>query len=105
GFGMAAKLGISFPTGDVDAFTGDGAVDYEVGLIADYRFKSGFLLAANAGLWFRPERVFVSSLLGPMLPLGAAVEVPVVRRWGLFVLGEVYGNISLTKLIEEPRQT
>ncbi len=104
GFGGALTFALSFPTGVVDAFTSDGTVTYQPGVILDYRFGNAILIALNASVWFRPDREFVGLKLGDMLDLGGAVEVPVVRRWGITVLGELYGNISLTTLPDKPRQ-
>jgi outer membrane protein OmpA-like peptidoglycan-associated protein len=104
GFGMSLALQVSFPTGVVDAFTSDGAVTFNPYLIADYRFGTGVLIAANAGVWFRPERQWSGLQVGDMSTFGLGAEVPVVRRWGLTIIGEVFGAASLTKLPGSPRE-
>src|SRR5579871_1051621 len=104
GFGGALTFAVSFPTGVVDAFTSDGAVTYQPGAILDYRFGNSLLIAINMGVWIRPDREFAGLKLGDMFDFGAGSEVPVVRKWGLFVLGEIYGNVSLTTIPDKPTQ-
>jgi outer membrane protein OmpA-like peptidoglycan-associated protein len=104
GFGFAPTLQIAFPTGVVDAFTSDGAVTFTPGFILDYRFGNAVLIALNGGVWVRPDGQFEGLKLGPMASFGIASEVPIVRRWGLTVLGEVFGNVSMTTLPMQPRQ-
>lgn len=104
GFGMAIAGDLNLPTGDVNAFTGDGVVTGGASLIADYRFGIGAIISANGGVWIRPDRQFAGVRVGDMASFGLGAEVYVVQRWGLSVIGEVYGYPSLTKFPDSPTQ-
>lgn len=104
GFGMAVTGNVNLPTGNPEAFTGDGQVTGGVGLIADYRFKWGLLVALNGGVWFRPDREFAGVRIGNMGSFGGAAEMNVIQRWGISVIGEVYGHASMTKYPDSLRQ-
>ncbi|AUX42723.1 outer membrane protein [Sorangium cellulosum] len=104
GFGMAVAGNLNFPTGDQNAFASDGALSGGATLIADYRFNFGLLLAANAGIWLRPENQFAGVRVGDMAQFGIAAEQYVVQRWGLSVLGNVYGYPSLSSYPDDPGQ-
>ncbi|XXX81704.1 OmpA family protein [Sorangium sp. So ce134] len=104
GFGMAIAGNLNFPTGDQNAFASDGALSGGATLIADYRFNFGLLLAANAGIWLRPDNQFAGVRVGDMAQFGVAAEQYVVQRWGLSVIGEVYGYPSLTSYPDDPGQ-
>lgn len=104
GFGMAIAGNLNFPTGDQNAFASDGALSGGATLIADYRFNFGLLLAANAGIWLRPDNQFAGVRVGDMAQFGVAAEQYVVQRWGLSVIGEVYGYPSITGLPDDPGQ-
>src|SRR5690349_8226807 len=104
GFGAALTFGLGLPTGLQDAFAGEGAVSSTAGVVVDYRFGNGLLLAVNAGAWLRPEREFHGALLGNMGSLALATEVPILRRVGLNAIGEIYGDATLVKLEDKPRQ-
>jgi len=97
GLGAALTFGLSFPTGLKQAFASDGGLTVSPGFIVDYRFGFGLLLTVNGGYWSRPVGDFNGLKLGPMATFGAAVEVPIVRRWGIMALGEFYGSASLLK--------
>lgn len=104
GFGMAVTGNVNVPTGDQNAFTSDGNITGGVGLVADYRFKFGLLVATNAGVWFRPDREFAGVRIGNMGSFGVAAEMNIIQRWGISVIGEVYGHASLTKYPDSPAQ-
>lgn len=104
GFGMAVTGNINLPTGNQDAFASDGAVTGGLGYVADYRFKFGLLLSANAGVWFRPDRQFAGTKVGDMANFGLGGEMYVVQRWGWSVLGGVFGHASLSKFPDSPAQ-
>lgn len=104
GFGMAVTGNVSLPTGNVNAFTSDGTVTGGFGLIADYRWNFGLIVAANAGMWLRPDREFAGVRIGNMASFGLAAEMNVIQRWGVSVIGEVYGHASLTKFPDSARQ-
>ncbi|MFO0758717.1 MAG: OmpA family protein [Byssovorax sp.] len=103
GFGMAVTGNVNLPTGSVKAFAGDGVVTGGGSIIADYRFGIGLLLAANAGLWLRPDRQLAGIRIGNMASFGVSAEAYVVQRWGLSVIGEVYGYPSLTSFPDKPK--
>lgn len=98
GLGMALVGTLNLPTGDDMAFAGDGVLTGGVSLIADYRINAGAVITANLGVWLRPERQFASVGIGNMASFGLAAETYIVQRWGLSVLGGVYGYPSLTSL-------
>ena len=104
GFGMAVAGNINLPTGNENAFTSDGVLTGGVTLITDYRFNFGLILATNLGLWLRPDTQFAGVRIGNMAQLGVAGEMYVVQRWGLSVIGEVYGYPSLTSFPDSPKQ-
>jgi outer membrane protein OmpA-like peptidoglycan-associated protein len=105
GFGMALQGNINLPTGNQNAFASDGALSGGGGVIIDYRFGFGLLLATNLGVWVRPEHQFAGVKIGDMAQFGVAGEMYVVQRWGLSVIGEVYGYPSLTSFPDSPKQT
>lgn len=104
GFGMAALLRVNAPTGDAGAFAGEGGWTFSPTLNADYRFGGGTLLAAQAGIYYRPLIEFQSVALGPAFVGAAGAEIPLVRRWGLTALGGGYVNVSFFKAPESIRQ-
>jgi outer membrane protein OmpA-like peptidoglycan-associated protein len=104
GFGMAVVGNVNLPTGSTEAFTSDGVVTYGGSLIADYRFSAGLLVAANGGVWIRPDRQLAGVRIGDMASFGLSAEAYVVQRWGISVIGEVYGYPSLTKYPDSIRQ-
>ncbi len=101
GFGLAVSGNVNLPTGSPTNFTGDGVVTYGGSLIADYRFGIGLLVAVNGGVWIRPDRQLAGVRIGDMASFGVSAEAYVVQRWGLSVIGEVYGYPSLTKFPSE----
>ncbi len=104
GFGMAVTGNVNLPTGSPAAFTGDGVVTYGGSLIADYRFNIGLIVALNGGIWIRPDRQLAGVRIGDMGSFGAAVEAYIVQRYGISVIGEVYGYPSLTSFPGSPKQ-
>jgi len=104
GFGMAVAGNVNLPTGNPAAFTGDGTVTGGPVLIMDYRFGFGLLLAANAGLWLRPGGEFLGVKLGDMASFGVGAEGYVLQRYGISIIGEVYGYPSLTKFPTQPSE-
>ena len=104
GFGMAVVGNVNLPTGSTEAFTSDGVVTYGGSLIADYRFSAGLLIAANGGFWLRPDRQLAGVRIGNMASFGLSAEAYIVQRWGISVIGEVYGYPSLTTYPDSIRQ-
>jgi outer membrane protein OmpA-like peptidoglycan-associated protein len=104
GLGAAVTFNVSFPTGAQEAFAGDGELTWSPGLIVDYRFGNGLLLALNGGFWKRPDRVFSGASVGDMMPFGVGAEMPIVRGSGITAVGMVHGAVGLQKLPDEPRQ-
>jgi OOP family OmpA-OmpF porin len=103
GLGAALTLQLSLPTGDQEAFASDGSLTYTPGLIVDYRFSSGILLAASGGLWTRPDFLFGGAKVGDMAPFGLATEIPILRGRGITAVGMVHGAVGLDKLPTQPR--
>ncbi len=104
GFGMAVSGNVNLPTGSPTNFTGDGVVTYGGSLIADYRFGIGVLVAVNGGIWFRPDRQLAGVRIGDMASFGISAEAYVVQRWGISIIGEVFGYPSLTTYPDSIRQ-
>ncbi|AKJ07986.1 outer membrane protein OmpA-like peptidoglycan-associated protein [Archangium gephyra] len=104
GFGSALTFGMGLPTGLQEAFAGDGAVTGNLGLILDYRFESGALLALNSGLWLRPDYEFAGVQWGSSATFGLGAELPLIRGWGINAVGMLSGSTPLKKLPEDPRQ-
>ena len=104
GLGAALTFGLGLPTGIQEAFASDGDVTWTPGLVADYRFKSGILLALNTGLWLRPDRQFAGVQWGNAATFGLGAEVPVLRSRGITAVGMFTGSTPLDKLPDDPRQ-
>ncbi|AGC48756.1 OmpA family protein [Myxococcus stipitatus DSM 14675] len=104
GWGAALTLNVSFPTGAQDAFAGEGELTWAPGLVVDYRFGNGILLALNGGFWKRPDRVFDGVAIGDMMPFGVGAEVPILRGSGITALGLVSGAVGLKKAPGTERQ-
>jgi outer membrane protein OmpA-like peptidoglycan-associated protein len=104
GFGMALAGQLNLPTGSPAAFTGDGVLTGGPVVIVDYRFGFGLLLAANAGVWLRPNRQFTNVAVGDQASFGLAAEAYVIQRYGISILGGVYGYPSLTKFPDTARE-
>ncbi len=104
GFGSALTFGVGLPTGLQEAFAGDGELTGNLGLILDYRFESGALLALNTGMWLRPEREFAGVQWGSSATFGLGAELPLIRGWGINAVGMLSGSTPLKKLPEDPRQ-
>ncbi|MFP2910685.1 outer membrane exchange protein TraB [Pyxidicoccus sp. 3LFB2] len=104
GFGAALTFNVSFPTGAQEAFAGDGEMTWAPGVVLDYRFGNGILLALNGGFWKRPDHVFNGVSVGDMMPFGLGTEIPIVRGSGITAVGMVHGAVGLEKLPDEPRQ-
>jgi OmpA-OmpF porin, OOP family len=104
GWGGALTLNVSFPTGVQEAFAGDGELTWAPGLVLDYRFESGVLLAFNGGFWKRPDVIFSGVQLGDMAPFGLGTEVPLLRGSGITALGMVNGAFGLKKAPGQDRQ-
>ncbi len=104
GFGMAVTGNVNLPTGSVKAFAGDGVVTGGASVIVDYRFNIGLLLAANGGVWFRPDRQLAGIRIGNMASFGVSAEAYIVQRWGLSIIGQVYGYPSLTSFPDKPKE-
>jgi outer membrane protein OmpA-like peptidoglycan-associated protein len=97
GFGIAGLFRLNFPTGEAAAFAGSGGFTFSPTLVADYRFGGGALIAAQAGVYYRPLIEFQSVAIGPAFVGAAGVELPLVRGWGLSALGGGYVNVSFFK--------
>ncbi|MFE8602991.1 OmpA family protein [Archangium violaceum] len=104
GFGAALTFGVGFPTGLQEAFAGDGDFSGNLGVVLDYRFESGALLALNAGTWLRPDYEFAGVQWGSSATFGIGAELPLIRGWGINAVGMLSGSTPLQKLPEDPRQ-
>jgi outer membrane protein OmpA-like peptidoglycan-associated protein len=94
-WGAALTLGVGLPTGDKEAFAGEGALTWLPGAVVDYRFDSGALLALEAGLWLRPEHEFLGVRWGNAATLGLGAEVPILRGLGVTAVGTLTGSTPL----------
>ncbi|HEX8435329.1 outer membrane exchange protein TraB [Archangium sp.] len=104
GLGASLTFGLGLPTGIQDAFASDGDVTYTPGLVMDYRFDSGILLALNTGLWLRPEHEFAGVQWGNAATFGLGAEVPVLRGRGITAVGMLSGSTPLDKLPNSTQQ-
>lgn len=104
GFGASLTLGMGLPTGSQEDFASDGAMTWSPGLILDYRFEGGILLALNTGLWFRPPFQFAGVQWGNAATFGLGAEVPLLRRSHVTAVGMFAGSTPLEKFPESPRQ-
>jgi outer membrane protein OmpA-like peptidoglycan-associated protein len=104
GFGAALYGNVNLPTGDPQSFTGDGTITGGGGAVLDYRFNFGLILAANGGVWLRPDKQFAGVRVGNMASFGLAGEMYVLQRYGLSVMGEVYGYPSMVSFPNTPSQ-
>jgi len=94
GFGLGLLGQIYVPTGDQAQFASDGAVRGQVRLIADYEHSSGFALALDGGLDFRPRRTTFTHISDDAVRLGLALRVPLGVDW-LRILGTVHALVPL----------
>lgn len=104
GFGFSALLRVNAPSGDTEAFAGEGGWTFSPTLNADYRFGGGTLLAAQAGVYYRPLIEFQSVAIGPSFVGAVGAELPLVRRWGLTALGGAYVNVSFFQAPKTARE-
>ncbi len=104
GFGAALTFGLTAPTGDVDAYAGDGAPTFAPGMTVDYRFENAVLIALNLGYLARTTHELEGTLIGSMATFGLGAEVPVVRRYGITVVGELAGGVGIESPLNSPRQ-
>jgi outer membrane protein OmpA-like peptidoglycan-associated protein len=104
GLGAALTFGLGLPTGVQEAFASDGETTYTPGLVMDYRFKSGILLALNTGFWLRPERQFAGVQWGNAATFGLGAEVPILRSRGITAVGMFSGSAPLDKLPTSTQQ-
>jgi outer membrane protein OmpA-like peptidoglycan-associated protein len=104
GLGAAFTFSVSAPTGSQEAFASEAAATAAPGLILDYRFGNGALVALNLGAWIRPDREFAGAELGSMAQGGLGVEFPIIRRWGITAVGMGYGSMGFKRSEETGRQ-
>ncbi len=92
GFGLALVVPVSLPVGDEASFNSDGDFRAEPRLVADWRHRSGFAIAANGGWLFRPKREAQNVVSDDALRWSAGVEVPLGLPQ-LKLLGSLFGTI------------
>ena len=104
GLGASLTFGLGLPTGVQEAFASDGETTYTPGLVMDYRFDSGILVALNTGFWLRPERQFAGVQWGNAATFGLGAEVPILRSRGITAVGMLSGSTPLGKLPNSTQQ-
>lgn len=104
GFGVAIATRINLPLGNPEAFTGDGTVSVNPSFIVDYRFSNGALIVLQPGIFFRKTENFYGVPLGHSFTLSAAAEFPIVRKFGITIIGGVYTNVPLLQIEGYRRQ-
>ena len=104
GLGASLTFGLGLPTGVQEAFASDGETTYTPGLVMDYRFDSGILVALNTGFWLRPERQFAGVQWGNAATFGLGAEVPILRSRGITAVGMFSGSAPLDKLPTSTQQ-
>jgi hypothetical protein len=95
GFGLAAAVDLSFPTGRKDVWMRAAGVTFTPRVAADYRFSTGLLVTLNAGFAIRPSALIRGNdKVQNALVLGAGTEVP-LGIFGLSVLGELNATLAM----------
>ena len=99
GFGLAIMAALYLPTGDTDAFMGDGGVRFEPRVIADYNHKSGLVIALDLGFQFRPYRRMVNIVNEHSFRWAIGVKSPTPLDW-LEIKGSIWGRVPTTSNID-----
>jgi len=94
GFGIGLLGQIAVPTGDAAQYASDDAVRGQVRLVLDYEHRSGYAVALDGGLDFRPRRVSLTHISEDAVTLGFALRVPLGVEW-LRALATVHAAIPL----------
>jgi outer membrane protein OmpA-like peptidoglycan-associated protein len=102
GFGLAAALELSVPTGRRGELMGEPSVTFTPSLILDWRHPTGLVVALNAGYRVRKRTVLMDLALDDELRLSLGAEVP-LRLYRLSLVGELAAAMGLGKLGDEPR--
>jgi len=97
GFGLAAGLDLSFPTGDEGAFLGDGFLTGRPFVVADYRLGP-VVLVGNLGATLRESGGLLNYRQGPSLDYGFGVVWVAVDAL-LHLQGELFGALPLGEAI------
>ena len=98
GFGMALVAEMWAPTGDTDAWRGDGDARFAPKLVMDYRTEGGFGVALNVGYQLRPKRVSQNIVSDDVIRWAVGIEIPTVDEMQILLTG--FGNIQLDDDIE-----
>ena len=99
GLGASVTFALGLPASGGDVAR--EGVTYAPGLVVDYRFDTGALLALNAGARFRPTHQLSSTQRNVTVGLGAAF--PLVRRHGLAALGTLASSASVSEFRDSSR--
>ena len=96
GFGLAFLAPVHLPTGDDSSFNSDGSMRIEPRLAADWRHRSGVLVALNLGYEFRKRQATLNYVSDDVIRWGAAVEVD--TKWhDLRIFGNIFGALPTAK--------
>lgn len=93
--GVAGVVSVGFPTGDSEAFYGDGGVSFDAVVAVDYNPWSSMRLGLNVGYRFRPETAEIGRFtIGDAIILSGALTLPLFRD-DLDLLAEINGEIGV----------
>lgn len=93
GFGLALYADLGLPTGKKDAFM-SARISSSVKLIADWRHRSGFVIALNAGYHYQQRATFGDFAIDDELRFGLGAELPLFFK-GFSLLGEVTTTVAI----------
>lgn len=105
GFGVAMNGRLDVPVGGEKsqaAFASNGTVTFTPSLIADYRFGNGALITLSPGILIRKVGEFGDIRLGPSFVAALGAEMPLIRKWGLTILGGANLSVPLVKQPDPP---
>ncbi len=93
--GMAIVPFVTIPTGRESIFFGDSSVTGGAVLVGDAQWKSNRFYV-NVGSRFRRTETYANLTVKNEWLYGAGFERPLVKKWDLDVIAEVFGSTTLT---------
>ncbi len=102
GFGLAAVLELSLPTGRKGQFLAESRAFFAPRLVFDYRYLPGALVTFNVGYLLRRKTWIGDLPVDDEVLLGLGIEQP-LGLWNLSVLGAVDTAIGLGKSMDGTR--
>lgn len=93
GIALALIADVSLPTGDRQAYAGDGGFRADPRLAFDWTFGGGHKLALNAGYTLRPDTEIGTVEVGDALGGGLGMDFRISRVWHL--IGDINSAMTL----------